>query len=189
MKVILLAAAVVLSACARNSLPPRVVEGKGAVKTGRTIFVRSNKGILKIETAKGAEVSWRAEFSQDRDGLFNYSAGAAKDLDACKVEFDAEKGLKIDAAEGVSAKITVAIPAKESLDVVLSAGILDIAARPGPTNGFIDAGILNYDASALPATACVAASVNAGSVENSRDFNCTSVGATLHGHSGTIKVK
>lgn len=189
MKIIMIAVVAALAACARNALPPRVVEGKAAVKAGRTIFVRSNKGVLKIAAANGAEVGWRVEFSPDRDGLFGYAAATAKDLDSCKVEFDADKGLTIDAAKGVSAKITVSVPGKESLDAALSAGILDIGPRPGPTNAFIDAGVLDYDASALPAKVCVTASVNAGSVENSRDFDCAAVGATLHGRAGTIKVK
>lgn len=187
MKIITIAVVAALAACARNTLPPRVVEGTAPVKTGRKIFIRSNKGILKIEATKDAVVGWRVEFSQDRDGLSGLAT--TKDFDACKVEFDAEKGLTIDAAKGIGAKITVTVPEKESLDALLSAGILGIGPRPGPTNAFIGAGVLNYDASALPAKVCVAASINAGSVENSRDFNCASVGATLHGHTGTIKVK
>jgi hypothetical protein len=189
MKNILLVAAVALAACARETLPPRIVEGKAPVKIGRKIFVKSNKGVFKIESAKGAEVVWRVEFSQDKGGWLRLSPVTVKDFDACKVEFDAEKGLTIDAAKGISAKIMVAVPGEESLDAVLSAGILDIGPRRGPTNAFVGAGTLDYDAGALPAQTCVTASINAGSVENSRDFNCAAVGATLHGHAGTIKVK
>lgn len=191
MKIIMLAAVAVLAACARNTLPPRVVEGKAPGKAGRKIFVKINKGEVKISAAKAGEVSWRVEFSPDGAGSLLRLGPAAtqKDYDACNVEFDAEKGLTVDAVKGVSAKITVAVPANESLDAQLGAGILDIGARPGPTNAFIDSGILEYDASALPAKVCVTASVNAGTVTNSRDFDCASVGATLHGHSGVVKVK
>lgn len=192
MKIITIAvAAALFAACARNTLPPRVVEGKAPVKAGRKIFVKVNKGEVRITAAKAGEASWRVEFSPDGEGslLRLRPSATEKDYDACKVDFDGEKGLTVDAVKGVGVKITVAIPANEALDAQLGAGILDIGARPGQTNAFIDAGILEYDASALPAKVCVTASVNAGTVTNSRDFDCASVGATLHGHSGVVKVK
>lgn len=191
MKIIIMAVVAVLVACTRNTLPPRVVEGSAPVKTGRKIFVKANKGEVRITAAKAGEASWRVEFSPDGAGnlLRLGSAATVKDYDACKVEFDAEKGLTIDAVKGVSVKITVFVPAHAALDAQLGGGILDIGARPGPTNAFIGAGILEYDASALPAKVCVTASINAGTVSNGRDFDCASVGATLHGHSGVIKVK
>jgi hypothetical protein len=64
-----------------------------------------------------------------------------------------------------------------------------IGARTSKVDAFIGEGILEYDSAGLPAGSCVTASINAGIVNNNRDFNCANVGAVLHGHSSIITVK
>lgn len=187
MKRTVLAVLVALTAaCSRNSLPARVVEGKAPVKAGSKIFFKANGGAVKIVASKTGEATWRVELKPDGD--WSGAAATEKDYDSCKVAFEPGKGLTVETTKGIGAKIVFAVPDKEALDADLTAGILDIGPRAGATNAFIDAGILNYDASALPAKVCVSATINEGAVNNRRDRDCASTGATLHGHSGVITV-
>lgn len=189
----LLVAAVLLAPAVSRAAeaPSRVVEKAVPLKQGVKARVSVDKGQLTVTASKSGTLTYKVEFTPDSKPSWwsRSSAPAQKDYDACAVEFDAKSGLRVTTVKGISALVSIGVPEATALDAALSAGILKIGPRTGPVEGFIGSGILEFDASALPASVCVRASVNAGTVNNARDFNCETTAARLHGHSGIITVK
>lgn len=188
---LLLAAWAVTASAVEGKIVAQVVKNDVEVKPGMKVLVAVDKGQLTVSASQSSVLSYRVAFQPDRKGswLDRSKAPVQKDYDECTAAYTAEQGLKVHTAKGISAIVTVVVPARQALDAQLSAGILTIGARPGKVDAFIGDGILEYDGSGLSAGVCVTASVNAGTVSNNRDFNCASVGAVLHGHSGVINVK
>lgn len=179
------------SACAaEGKIVPQAVTNEVAMKPGQKIAVASDNGKLIVNASESETLTYRVEFIPNKTGFLDFGAGPTqKDYDDCKATYTADQGLKVQVGKGLNAVVTVNAPAKAALDAQLKSGILTISARAGKVEAFIGEGILEYDAAGLPAGVCVTASINAGTVSNKRDFNCASVGAVLHGHSGIITVK
>lgn len=169
----------------------RLVENQIDVKPGQKIVVAQDKGKLTVNPSTGATLSYRVEFVPDqRRSWWDRTPGPTQqDYDDCTATYSAEQGLRIHTGKGLSAVAVLNVPVTPALDAQLKAGILAIGQRAGRVEAFIGSGILEYDASGLPAGTCVNASINSGTVANERDFDCSSVGAVLHGHSGIITVK
>lgn len=179
------------AALAAGETAGKVISNEITIKADQKLVFSSNKGNIKIGVSKNGTLSYKVEFVPDQKPSWweRGSAPSPKAFEDCKAEYTPEGGLKVTTAEGIGAVVTVNLPDRQALDAQLSAGILSIAARTGKVDAFIGEGILEYDSAGLPAGSCVTASVNAGTVSNNRDFNCTNVGAVLHGHSGIITVK
>lgn len=179
------------AALAAGETVGKVVSNEVAIKGDQKVMFSSNKGNIKIGVSKDRTLSYKVEFVPDHKPSWweTGSAPSPKAYEDCKAEYTQEGGLKVTAAAGIGVIVTVSLPDRQALDAQLSAGILTIGARTGKVDAFIGEGILEYDSAGLPAGYCVTASINAGTVSNNRDFNCTNVGAVLHGHSGIITVK
>lgn len=186
----LLISMVTLSALAAGEAG-KVVSNEVAIKGDQKLVFSSNKGNIKIGVSKNGTVSYKVEFVPDQKPSWweRGSAPSPKAFEDCTAEYTPEGGLKVTTAEGIGAVVILNLPDRQPLDAQLSSGILAIAARTGKVDAFIGKGILEYDSAGLPAGFCVTASINAGTVKNTRDFNCANVGAVLHGHSGIITVK
>lgn len=179
-----------LTAAAAEQAAPSV-ESEAPVKPGQTVSIKVDKGQLRIAVGRAPVAQYKVEFVPDRKPSWWERADAPdpKAVADCKAEYTAEGGLKVATGKGINAIVTVSLPDRQPLNAQLMAGILAIDARTGTLEAFIGKGILEYDSAGLPAGSCVRATINAGTVQNIRDFNCTQVGAVLHGHSGIIKVK
>lgn len=187
---LLLSCAVLSAGAVEGKILTQVVKNEVVLKPGQKIAVASDSGKLTVSSSESDTFAYRVEFLPNKTGWLDFSKGPTeKDYDECTAVYTPEGGLKISTGKGLNAIVTVSVPAKNALDAQLSAGILTIGPRAGLVEAFVGDGILEYDASALGAGVCVTATINAGTVKNKRDFNCKSVGAVLHGHSGLITVK
>lgn len=183
--------ALMLASWATKAQAAQLVQSEVELKPGQRVVAAQDKGMLTVTPAEEGKLSYRVEFvpDQKKSRWDRSPVPTQQDYDDCKVTYTPEQGLRIQTGKGLKAVAVLSIPAKSAVDVQLDAGILAIGRRPGHVDAFIGNGILEYDASDLPAATCVNASMNSGSVTNERDFNCDSVGAVLHGHSGIITVK
>lgn len=179
------------AALAAGETAGKIVSNEVVIKADQKLVFSSNKGNIKIGVSKNGTLSYKVEFVPDQKPSWweRGTPPSPRAYEDCKAEYTPEGGLKITAADGIGAVVTVSVPDRQALDAQLSMGILAIAARTGKVDAFIGEGILEYDSAGLPAGFCVTASINAGTVKNNRDYNCANVGAVLHGHSGSITVK
>jgi hypothetical protein len=188
---VLLTAGAIYAGAADGEAAAAVIMNEVAVKPNQKIVVSSDKGKVTVTSSDSATLTYRVEFVPDQKGSWFNRAPQPTPAEyaQCSAVYSDEQGLKIRTAKGISAVVTIAVPARQALDAQLSAGVLTIGSRSGKVDAFIGEGILEYDSAGLPAGTCVVASINAGTVSNNRDFNCGFAGAVLHGHSGIITVK
>lgn len=176
-----------LSAAAFGS---KIVSENVKIKPEQRIHVQMDKGALSVTTSAAGAMTYRVEFVRERRRwFFGSTVPTAHDLEDSSASFDAEKGvLTIRTGKRLKAVVTVGVPAKQPLDVLLKVGTADIGPVTGKLDVSVEVGVLKYDASALASGVCVTASMKFGEVANDRDQNCKSVGAVLRGGTGTISV-
>lgn len=170
----------------------KVFSQEAAVKADQTLRVGLDRGELNVAPGEPGKLSYQVEWKPSRSRSFFKSdkdSPTQKDYDDCSAAYSAEKGLEIKTGERIEAVVTVRVPQAQPLEVKLDAGVLEMGKLTGKLSAHLDRGTMKYDGRALPAGACVDATVKTGGVENKRDEGCKTTLVTLRARTGLIAVK
>lgn len=185
-----LAASLPLAACASEAGIAGVANTV-ALKAGGVFVASIDKGAVTVKPGTDAQTGYRVEFKRDRSlsERFGFGKGEAAGCAECAADYTPAGGLSVRTGKGVSALVELVVPASQDLKVDLEVGTLHIGRVAGKLAASVETGTLDYDASGLPAGACVDASVKVGAVDNAKDVDCKSTAATLRVKTGKISVE
>lgn len=183
-----LAASLPLAACASEAGIAGVANTV-ALKAGGVFVAAIDKGAVTVKP--GTETGYRVEFKRDRSlaERFGLTRGEAAGCAECAADYTPAGGLSVRTGKGVSALVELVVPAAQELKVDLEVGTLRIGRVTGKLAASVETGTLDYDASGLPAGACVDATVKVGAVDNRKDVDCRGTAATLRVKTGKISVE
>lgn len=158
---------------------------------GQAVRAAVDAGAVSVTGGSGREFRYEVRFQRDRGflGRLSPKKDGAEGCAGCSVDYTGEKGLVVKTAPGVTASVTLAVPAEVPVTVDLAVGTLSLSGLGGKVAATVETGSMDFDASRLPEGACVDAGVKVGAVTNRRDTGCKATAATLRVKTGTISVR
>lgn len=191
MKNKLIAAILVSIPVAVFAAKEKTVSQRLPLDPGRNIQIVAERGEFEVVSGEAGTLAYQVEFVPNNgSSWWGTPELTPEQIERSKASYDPETGtLSIETDDTVSAKVRVTLPEAAPLRVRVGAGILTVASRKGYLDVAVDTGIINYDASGLARDVCVDALVKTGVVDNDRDENCASTGASLRAKTGTITVQ
>lgn len=158
---------------------------------GQAVRAAVDAGAVSVTAGSGKELRYEVRFQRDRGllGRFSPKKDGAEGCAGCSADYTGDKGLVVKTAPGVTASVTLAVPAEAPVTVDLTVGTLSLSGLGGKVAASVETGSMDFDASGLPEGACVDAGVKVGAVTNRRDTGCKTTAATLRVKTGTISVR